>query len=235
MGNQLIIIGCTGSFNEGLVADIVALLGEKGMQTLHASNCYEGSTHFAVGTPGDLSEALGKLGVQIQVAEGVLAGALPGWDGAVDAPGGVTLEGVHDKLELLLKGQNDLADLINDATNGGPEAVTPEVVNENVLKVLALVQTGTQPAVLEAPSKKKKKGAGGEEKPVTLGTGAHVEEKVNEGVLAGSPVAGAPEGGWPAVEEPKVEEVQPLEETQLDVVEETTGTKTLKQEEGAEG
>lgn len=57
MGNQLIILGCVGSYNDQLTADLVKFLIERGMQIQHASNRYQGQTHFAVGTGADLATA----------------------------------------------------------------------------------------------------------------------------------------------------------------------------------
>ena len=55
MGNQLIIIGCIGSFNPELTTELVKILGDHGLEIRHASNRYDGKTHFAVGTGADLA------------------------------------------------------------------------------------------------------------------------------------------------------------------------------------
>lgn len=57
MKNQLIILGCVGSFNPQLTTELVKFLSERGMEIQHASNRYDGLTHFAVGTGADLAAA----------------------------------------------------------------------------------------------------------------------------------------------------------------------------------
>lgn len=57
MGNQLIILGCVGSFNPQLTTELVKFLSERGLEIQHASNRYDGLTHFAVGTGADLAAA----------------------------------------------------------------------------------------------------------------------------------------------------------------------------------
>lgn len=76
MDKQRIIIGCSGSFNEGLVSELVKLLGGKGLQVQHASHFYDGTgqTHFAVGTGADLAAEMAGLGQQITVVENAAVG-----------------------------------------------------------------------------------------------------------------------------------------------------------------
>lgn len=69
MGDQLIIIGCVGSFNLQLATELVKFLGERGLQIKHASNRYEGQTHFAVGTGADLAAAFEQAEIKTAFVE----------------------------------------------------------------------------------------------------------------------------------------------------------------------
>jgi len=58
MGNQLFIIGATGTANPGLMAQLTALLLTSGLQVRHASRHYQGETEFEIGGPSDLAAEL---------------------------------------------------------------------------------------------------------------------------------------------------------------------------------
>lgn len=76
MGNQLIILGCVGSYNPQLTADLVKILSERGLEIQHASNRYQGQTHFAVGTGADLAAAFDSAEIKTAFVE-VIATAEP--------------------------------------------------------------------------------------------------------------------------------------------------------------
>ena len=69
MGNQLIIIGCVGSSNPQLTTELVKVLGERGLEIQHASNRYDGQTHFAVGTGADLASAFEEAAIKTAFVE----------------------------------------------------------------------------------------------------------------------------------------------------------------------
>lgn len=59
MGEQLFIIGVTGSDNPDLLKKIMAVLMDSGQQVRHASRRYQGKTTFDTGGPHDLKLELG--------------------------------------------------------------------------------------------------------------------------------------------------------------------------------
>jgi len=75
MGDQLIIIGATGTAKPGLVQALMALLIAAGLQVRHASRRYQGATTFETGGPHDLQLELGGVASTAEAAtlETVLA------------------------------------------------------------------------------------------------------------------------------------------------------------------
>lgn len=69
MGKQLIILGCVGNFNPQLTTELVKFLSERGLEIQHASNRYEGLTHFAVGTGADLAASFESAEIKTAIVE----------------------------------------------------------------------------------------------------------------------------------------------------------------------
>lgn len=104
MGKILFIIGCSGSFNPDLLKEkLVPVLSEAGLDIHHASVRSDGQTHFAIGTPTELENAL--AGVPGIPAGGVTQG---------DA-GAVTLGTVNDNVLNVL-------DLLRTAVGEPPKS-----------------------------------------------------------------------------------------------------------------
>lgn len=68
MGDQLIIIGATGTAKPGLLTAVMALLAADGLQVRHASRRYQGETHFETGGPPDLKAELTGMDVPAESA-----------------------------------------------------------------------------------------------------------------------------------------------------------------------
>lgn len=89
MGNQLIIIGATGTFNRHLVNKLVAHLVKDGLSVRHASVRYQGETHFATGGTTDLKAEIEEAGLKLEIQE-------PARDSVVNDV--VTLDVINDNV-----------------------------------------------------------------------------------------------------------------------------------------
>ncbi len=68
MGDQLLIIGATGTAKPGLLTQLTALLLAAGLQVRHASRRYQGETEFEIGGPLDLAAELAGTSVSPEQA-----------------------------------------------------------------------------------------------------------------------------------------------------------------------
>lgn len=96
MGKQLIIIEASGTFNPGLISDLVSIANRAGLEIYHSSVCHDGQTHFMHGTGEDLAKSLAAIGTVVEVSKLASAAVEGGQAQVIDL-----LNDIREKIEAL--------------------------------------------------------------------------------------------------------------------------------------
>ena len=96
MGKQLIIIEASGTFNPGLITDLVSIANRAGLEIYHSSVLYDGQTHFMHGTGEDLAKSLAAIGTVVEVSKSASAAVEGGQAQVIDL-----LNDIREKIDAL--------------------------------------------------------------------------------------------------------------------------------------